>query len=219
MRKIEVLQLKRGTKAKLTERLCGEFRPKDGEPIWEEDTGKLKFGDGIHDYGELEYFNTTDFVVEGALDGNTLIYNAEVGRWESKKFIDGKSIQYGDDGLKIAGFTGEREQQGRFPIVNDGNINWQTAVTDETLAIAVDQARVYAYTASQGATNAELSATQARTAAGQAEQFRDATAALLANKFWFGTRSEYESEIINQGKLREGTIYFIREYDWTSYQD
>jgi len=212
MRKIEVLQLKRGTKAKLTERLCGDFRPKDGEPIWEEDTGKLKFGDGIHDYGELEYFNTTDFVVEGALDGHTLIYNESVGRWESRKFVDGKSIDFDENGLKIAGFSGE---QGTTPVVNNGGLNWQQAVTQQTLNAAVSQAQNYAYDSSQSATQAGASANQAGNAAAQAEQFRDATAALINSKFWFGTREEYETQILSQGKLTEGTIYFIRDYDWT----
>ena len=219
MRKIEILQLKRGTKAALTANLKGVNKPRDGEPIWEEDTGKLKFGDGLHDYGDLAYFNTTDFVIEGALDGQTLIYNGQTGRWESKKFVDGRSIEFDENGLRIAGFTGDQSQQGLFPLVNDGNISWQQAVTPDTLAAAVDQARVYAYTSSQNATTASASAQNASTAAAQAEQFRDATAALLENKFWFGTKAEYESTVVAQGKLREGTIYFIRDYDWTHYPE
>ena len=62
-----------------------------------------------------------------------------------------------------------------------------------------------------------IGASKAETAAGQAEQFRNVTATLLGEKFWFGTRAEYETEVIGQNQLKEGTIYFIRDYDWENF--
>jgi len=70
---IESIQFKRGTKAKLEERLrAGDLGvPLRGEPIWETDTNKLKIGNGTDAYIDLEYFsgNTIDnLVLEGYYD-------------------------------------------------------------------------------------------------------------------------------------------------------
>ena len=213
--RIEVVQLKRGNKAALETVLRGERKPADGEPIFEIDTGKLKFGDGQHNYDELEYFKAKDIEIAGSLDGQILIYNESLDRWEPKAFADDKSIEYSDDGLQIAGFGPDK--QGAGPIVNDGRIIWKQAITDETLDAKVNIANEAAYRAGQSEANALRDAGFAKQYAEQAEQFRDLTAQLLGDKFWFGTRAEYETEIIGQHQLKEGTIYFIRDYDWENF--
>lgn len=218
--RIETIQIKRGSHDSLCRVLRGEFKPKDGEPVFELDTGKLKFGDGIHNYEDLEYFKTGDIEVEDAIAGQILIYNAELDKWEPKSLADNKSIEYGDDGLQLAGFdklgsTGS----GSIPVANAGEIVWQQAVSQETLNAAVFRAEQFASNALRDAGLASTSAQGAATSAQQAQQFRDATAELISKKFWFGTRAEYETEIIGQGKLTEGTIYFIRDYDWTHFTD
>ena len=213
--RIEVIQLKRGNKEVLEAVLRGERKPADGEPIFEIDTGKLKFGDGQHNYDELEYFKAKDIEIAGSLDGQILIYNESLDRWEPKAFADDKSIEYSDDGLQIVGFGPDK--QGAGPIVNDGRIIWKQAITDETLDAKVNIANEAAYSAGQSAANALRDAGLAKQYAEQAEQFRDLTAQLLGDKFWFGTRAEYETEIIGQHQLKEGTIYFIRDYDWENF--
>ena len=213
--RIEVIQLKRGNKDALEAVLRGERKPADGEPIFEIDTGKLKFGDGQHNYDELEYFKAKDIEIAESLNGQILIYNEPSGKWEPKAFADNKSIEYLDGGLQIAGF-GE-DKQGAGPIVNEGRIIWKQAITDETLDAKVAIANEAAYSAGQSAANALRDAGLAQQYAEQAEQFRDLTAQLLGDKFWFGTRAEYETEIIGQNQLKEGTIYFIRDYDWDNF--
>lgn len=78
--RIEVIQLKRGNKATLETVLRGERKPADGEPIFEIDTGKLKFGDGQRDYVDLEYFGADDIEITGSLDGQILIYNKSLDK-------------------------------------------------------------------------------------------------------------------------------------------
>ncbi len=78
--RIEVVQLKRGNRAALEAVLRGERKPADGEPVFESDTGKLKFGDGQHNYIDLEYFGTGDIEIVGSLDGQILIYNKSSGK-------------------------------------------------------------------------------------------------------------------------------------------
>ena len=213
--RIEVIQLKRGEKKALEAVLCGERKPADGEPIFEIDTGKLKFGDGQRDYKDLDYFGAHNIEITGSLDGQILIYNKALDKWEPKAFADDKSIEYSDDGLQIVGFGPDK--QGAGPIVNDGRIIWKQAVTDDVLDAKVNIANEAAYSAGQSAANALRDAGLAKQYAEQAEQFRDLTAQLLGDKFWFGTRAEYETEIIGQHQLKEGTIYFIRDYDWENF--
>ena len=55
---IQKIQLKRGTKNILELVLKDSNRPVSGEPIYELDTGRLKIGDGIHDYAKLAYFGS-----------------------------------------------------------------------------------------------------------------------------------------------------------------
>ena len=217
--RIEVIQLKRGNKATLEAVLRGERKPADGEPIFETDTGKLKFGDGQHDYIELGYFGADDIEITGSLDGQILIYNKASDKWESKAFADNQSIEYTQDGLRIAGFG--TDKQGASPVVNvvdnKGEIVWKQAITDETLDAKVNLANEAAHSAEQFAANALRDAGLAQQAAGRAEQFMNITKNLLGDKFWFGTRAEYETEIIGQHQLKEGTIYFIRDYDWENF--
>ena len=78
--RIEVIQLKRGEKKALEAVLRGERKPADGEPIFETDTGKLKFGDGQRDYIKLEYFKAKDIEIAGSLDRQILIYNESLDR-------------------------------------------------------------------------------------------------------------------------------------------
>lgn len=78
--RIEVVQLKRGNRAALEAVLRGERKPADGEPIFETDTGKLKFGDGQHDYIDLGYFGADDIEITGSLDGQILIYNESLDK-------------------------------------------------------------------------------------------------------------------------------------------
>ena len=179
--RIEVIQLKRGEKKALEAVLRGERKPADGEPIFEIDTGKLKFGDGQRDYVDLEYFKAKDIEIEGSLDGQILIYNESLDKWEPKNLADNQSIEYSTDGLQIAGFS--KDKQGAGPIVNDGHITWKQAVTDETLDAKVNLANEAAHSAEQFAANALRDAGLAQQAAGQAEQFRDLTAQLLGDKF------------------------------------
>ena len=217
--RIEVIQLKRGEKKALEAVLRGERKPADGEPIFEIDTGKLKFGDGQQDYIDLEYFKAKDIEIAGSLDGQILIYNESSGKWEPKKLADNQSIEYTQDGLRIAGFG--TDKQGASPVVNvvnnKGEIVWKQAITDETLDAKVAIANEAMTHAEQFKDTALHAAGLAQQAAGQAEQFRDLTAQLLGDKFWFGTRAEYETEIIGQHQLKEGTIYFIRDYDWDNF--
>ena len=213
--RIEVIQLKRGNKETLEAVLRGERKPADGEPIFETDTGKLKFGDGQRNYDELSYFGAHNIEVVGSLDGQILIYNESLDKWEPKNLADNQSIEYSDDGLKIVGFGPDK--QGAGPIVNDGHIIWKQAITDETLDAKVNLANEAAYSAGQSAANALQAMNDAQKYAGQAEQARNATISLLNDKFWFGTRAEYETEIIGQHQLKEGTIYFIRDYDWENF--
>ena len=217
--RIEVIQLKRGNKATLEAVLRGERKPADGEPIFEIDTGKLKFGDGQHNYDELSYFGADNIEITGSLDGQILIYNKSLDKWEPKNLADNQSIEYSDGGLQIAGFG--KDKQGASPVVNvvndKGEIVWKQAITDETLDAKVKLANEAATRAGQSEANALRDAGLAQQAAGQAEQFRDLTAQLLGDKFWFGTRAEYETEIIGQHQLKEGTIYFIRDYDWENF--
>lgn len=217
--RIEVIQLKRGEKKALEAVLRGERKPADGEPIFETDTGKLKFGDGQQDYINLEYFKAKDIEIAGSLDGQILIYNESSGKWEPKAFADNQSIEYTQDGLRIAGFG--TDKQGASPVVNvvdnKGEIVWKQAITDETLDAKVNLANEAATRASQSEANALRDAGLAQQAAGRAEQFMNITKNLLGDKFWFGTRAEYETEIIGQHQLKEGTIYFIRDYDWENF--
>lgn len=79
---IQKIQFKRGLKVNLENLLVGDNKPTVAEPIYELDTGKLKLGDGIHDYKDLPYLSgdASDIVVQDPLDGQTLLYDATSGK-------------------------------------------------------------------------------------------------------------------------------------------
>ena len=94
---IQKIQLKRGTQNILELVLKDSNRPASGEPIYELDTGRLKIGDGIHDYADLAYFgsiastqklvynNIFEFPTVG--DENTLyiVNNGNSYVWDAQK--------------------------------------------------------------------------------------------------------------------------------------
>ena len=85
--------------------LVGDNKPTVAEPIYELDTGKLKIGDGIHDYKDLPYLSgeASDIVVQDPLDGQTLLYDATSGKWLSKPLADNESLAYyPEKGLAMA---------------------------------------------------------------------------------------------------------------------
>ena len=213
--KIDVIQLKRGLKNDLIRVLRGVNKPKEGEPIYEMDTKKLKIGDGINNYEDLEYFSSGGIDIHDVEAGQIIMYDGT--DWVAVDLADNHSIEYGQNGLKIAGFTGSNEQQGTMPVVNEGGLNWQQAVTTEVLDAKVGQAQEAAYDAGQYAGDAISAKSDAERAARQAEQFRDATAALLGKKFWVGTQDEYITNVIGKGQLTEGTIYFVYDYDFNTF--
>lgn len=102
---IQKIQLKRGTKNVLELVLKNSNRPASGEPIYELDTGKLKIGDGIHDYADLAYFrsklvynNIFEFPTvgdEGTLyivnNGNSYIWDAQNKRYKVL-FLDNRQF-------------------------------------------------------------------------------------------------------------------------------
>ena len=102
---IQKIQLKRGTKNVLDLVLKNSNRPASGEPIYELDTGKLKIGDGIHDYADLAYFgkklvynNIFEFPTvgnEGTLyivnNGNSYVWDAQKKRYKVL-FLDNRQF-------------------------------------------------------------------------------------------------------------------------------
>ena len=107
---IQKIQLKRGTKNVLDLVLKDSNRPAAGEPIYELDTGRLKIGDGIHDYAKLAYFgsiastqklvynNIFEFPTvgdEGTLyivnNGNSYIWDAQNKRYKVL-FLDNRQF-------------------------------------------------------------------------------------------------------------------------------
>ena len=102
---IQKIQLKRGAKNILELVLKNSNRPASGEPIYELDTGKLKIGDGIHDYADLAYFgkklvynNIFEFPTvgdEGTLyivnNGNSYIWDAQNKRYKVL-FLDNRQF-------------------------------------------------------------------------------------------------------------------------------
>ena len=207
--RIEVIQIKRGNRSALITFLKGDNKPKEGEPIFELDTNKLKIGDGIHNYEDLEYVAGGGIEIEDALDGQILVYNETTDQWEAKALADGQSIEYGQNGLKIAGFSGDVNQNGLFPMANNGGIIWQSPVSGTELSNAVEAARAQAGRAEQEAISAQNSALNAARDANTTAAMVEQTAALYGSKFWYGTIAEYTTDVVNAGKLTEGTIYFI----------
>ena len=86
-------------------------------------------------------------------------------------------------------------------------------LTPELLDEKVAEAEEIKDQAGQFAASALQSKQVAEQAKSQTEQIRDVFLATLNKKFWYGTQAEYVAEIIGGGKLTEGTIYFIYDYN------
>lgn len=102
--KIFELQFKRGVRQDLIDNLKGENKPKEGEPILELDTYRLKFGDGQRDYEQLPYFNnssTVEFSIIDPTSQELLMYDPVSNAWQNKPLYDNASIIY----LKDKGLT------------------------------------------------------------------------------------------------------------------
>lgn len=83
-KKIESLQLKRGTHEKLESLLIGDKKPLYGEPIWETDTNRLKIGDGEKDYKDLPYLDKGEIVLtdENVKMTNDFTYTVDIGTYK-----------------------------------------------------------------------------------------------------------------------------------------
>lgn len=83
-------RLRRGTSS-----VASENNPvlADGEPGWERDTETLKIGDGVTPWNELLPFGAGDLgqlkdvAIASPEEGQTLIFNAETDKWESKTLL------------------------------------------------------------------------------------------------------------------------------------
>ena len=209
---IKDIQFKRGKKTVLEEKLVADYLgvPKDGEPVFESDTGKLKIGDGITSYKELPYFGDPDiptFIIQDPLSGQVLLYDEVLQAWVNKDLADTESIIYlAERGLTIKGY--ENAKQG-YMLVKDTTegLTWIPPLTDEQLQQHVADAEAAKNKAAISATNAGNSAVDAEVAAGQAQRINDQTMNYVNNKFWWGSVQEYNAlESINPG-----TFYFIKE--------
>ena len=191
-----VIQFRRGEAAKWT-----EINPvlHAGEPGFELDQGGLKIGDGETPWKELEYVNnegggSIPVLIEDPTDGQVLMYNASVGKWENYQLADENSIIYlGDTGLSLKGYVEASQGQMLVKDEQDG-LAWIDPLSDQQLQEAVSEAE-------DAATRASTSAVQAGNFAGDAAQ----SAAQVEGKFWYGTIEEYNAlEHINRS-----TIYII----------
>ena len=94
---IQKLQLKRGAQNIFEIVLRNSHRPASGEPIYELDTGRLKIGDGIHDYAKLAYFgsiastqklvynNIFEFPTVGDEHTLYIVHNGNSYVWDAQK--------------------------------------------------------------------------------------------------------------------------------------
>jgi hypothetical protein len=129
----------------------------------------------------------------------------------ARDLADGQSIEFGQNGLRIAGFTGDVSQNGRVPMANNGAVTWQSPVNQADLNAAIESAQHFADTAEQHSIAAQQAAGNAVINAENTALFAEQTAELYGKKFWYGTMNEYMTNVINAGKLTEGTVYFISE--------
>ncbi len=95
------IQLRRGTSAYWTsiDVAPGYFKPRNGEPIYETDTGKVKIGDGNTRYINLDYLADTanlnindlsDVTIASPQNDQGIIY--EGGVWKNKTVIAAASV-------------------------------------------------------------------------------------------------------------------------------
>lgn len=211
MAKITSIQVKRGTKEALTRVLVGDNKPKSGEPIYETDTYKLKIGDGINDYGNLGYIaGDGSIVIEDALDGQILMYSEAQKKWLPVNLVDGKSISYTKDGLSITGYP--EAEPGYTPISNaDKGLVWQPALSDKEVADAIEKAQTASSEAQAYRDTAQQHAANAQNSAQLAQEAYKLTEEIVGKKFWFGTIDEYNTEVVDKGKVTECTVYIIRD--------
>lgn len=188
--KIKNIQFKRGRKAALESKLTSANSSilKAGEPAFESDTGKLKIGDGIHDYLDLQYIggaNSSDdrFIIMDPKSNQILIYDEESQKWLNKDLADKESIIYlSSRGLTIKGYDTAKAGQMLVKDDTDG-LSWQNALTDADLRNAVQEAANSSKLASDYATNAGNEAVKATQAASTASRINEQTMNYVNNKF------------------------------------
>ena len=217
---IKTIQFKRGKKKVLEARLvAGDLGvPTASEPIHEYDTGKLKIGDGVTPYKDLPYFGgstsseDSNFVIQDPLSGQVLLYDAELGKWVNKDLADEESIIYlSDRGLTLQGF--KDAAYGQMLVKDEHNhIAWidQPSIPDvNQMNTILAEATNKASEAATAATNAGSAQVKAEAARDTAQVINDKTMDWVNKKFWWGTVTEYNSEIATNG-INHGTIYFVR---------
>lgn len=107
---ITSIQFKRGTKIALERELVDSRKPSKGEPIWELDTNKLKIGDGVNDYIDLDYLSgqseDSELVITGYYYSNGFYKEPQhinvLPRYVTKLYYDiptGQIYYYSTDGL------------------------------------------------------------------------------------------------------------------------
>lgn len=208
---IQKIKLKRGTKAKLIEKLVGANVLLAGEPAFETDTGQLKIGNGVSDYESLPYVGSNDsrIVITDPESQQVLLYDATSQKWVNKTLTDAKSIIYLDTdtnkGLSLQGYN--EASVGQMLVKDhDNGITWINPVSTETLDEKVQAAAVHAQTAGNSATQAGNYAAAASDSAEKAETINAQTVSYIENKFWWGTMEEYNA----LEQIDEGTFYFIK---------
>lgn len=218
---IITIQFKRGKKDILEARLIESDLgvPAASEPIHEYDTGKLKFGDGVTAYKDLPYFGGGSsggedprFIIQDPLNGQVLLYDSESKKWVNKDLADEESIIYlTDKGLTIQGF--KDAAYGQMLVKDkDNHIAWidQPSIPNVSeMNSLVAAASSSASQAANAASKAETAQAKAEIAQGQADLINQKTMNWVNGKFWWGTASEYNEEIAENG-LQHGCFYFVR---------
>ena len=214
---IKNIQFKRGKKAVLEEKLVEGILgvPKNGEPIYETDTRKLKIGDGVTSYKDLPYFggNSADldiptFIIQDPLTNQILLYDATQQAWINKDLADSESIIYlAERGLTIKGY--DTAEQG-YMLVKDQvqGLSWTKPIDITQLNESVAAAEAAQAEASGYATAAGTSAAAALKSEGNANRINEQTMAWVNDKFWWGSLEEYNEHIQKNG-LNPGTFYFV----------
>lgn len=170
---IDSIQFKRGTKAALEAKLISKSKGGlgvllNGEPAFEvsanSKAGKLKIGDGVHDYKDLPYVagadfdNLPTFIINSATDQEVLSYNARTKAWENRSLTDILRPQLDE-------------------ITSQTTIATGAAIDAQS---ALSEARAYAQNAGRSAEEAEI--------------INQATMNLLNNKFHFVSIEEYNQQ-------------------------
>lgn len=214
---IKDIQFKRGKKAVLESQLVAEKLgvPKNGEPVYESDTRKLKIGDGNTSYKDLPYVGgdgsdvgIPNFIIQDPLTNQILLYDADQHAWVNKDLADSESIIYlAEHGLTIKGY--DSAKQG-YMLVKDTEkgLSWVPPVDITQLNKSVAAAVAAETSANNYAVQAGNSAAQAIQAEGAANRINQQTMTWVNDKFWWGSLEEYNTEIQENG-LNPGTFYFV----------